>query len=263
MRYLFGDFVLDTGRVELLARGRPVPLEKKSFEILTYLIEHRDRVVPKEELLEIGWDGRIVSDTALSSQIKAIRRVLGDDGRTQRVLRTRHGVGFHFVAGVTVEAPDATGGAPAPVPVSAVPRHAKPAIAVLPFKNLSSDEALKHFADGLAEDVITGLAGIGRFDVAPRSSSFAPRLRALTAREAAAELGVQFILEGAVRLFGDRIRVTGELIDAAAETQLWNERYDRRYEDGFALQDEIAAEIVSRVGRDLGGDGADEARQDA
>ncbi len=255
---MFGDFVLDTGRVELVARGRPVPLEKKSFELLTYLIEHRDRVVPREELLEIGWDGRIVSDTALSSQIKAIRRVLGDDGRAQRILRTRHGVGFHFVAAVSVESPGETGGAPAP----AAPRSGKPAIAVLPFKNLSSDEDLKHFADGLAEDVITGLAGIGRFDVAPRSSSFAPRLRALTAREAAAELGVQFILEGAVRLFGDRMRVTGELIDAGTETQLWNERYDRRFEDGFALQDEIATEIVSRVGRELRVAGAAESRQD-
>ena len=88
------------GAVRAAARRAPVPLEPQAFDVLVYLVAHRDRVVPKEELMDAIWGGRFVSETAVTSRIKQVRRALGDDGQAQRVIRTVHGRGYRFVADV-------------------------------------------------------------------------------------------------------------------------------------------------------------------
>ncbi|MET0578777.1 MAG: transcriptional regulator, partial [Ilumatobacteraceae bacterium] len=108
MKVAFGSFELDTDAVELRELGQPVPLEPKVFDVLAYLVRHRDRVVPKEELLDELWGGRFVSESALSSCIRHVRRVVGDDGSAQRFVRTAHGRGYRFVAPVIDAAPDAS-----------------------------------------------------------------------------------------------------------------------------------------------------------
>jgi DNA-binding winged helix-turn-helix (wHTH) protein len=100
MRYIFGDYVLDTQRHELHHAGEPVPLRRRAFQVLAYLVTHRDRVVSKQELLEQLWPDQFIGDAALASCLKALRRALGERGRTPRYLRTLHGQGYRFVAHV-------------------------------------------------------------------------------------------------------------------------------------------------------------------
>src|SRR5256885_6815046 len=105
MRYLFGDYVLDTQRAELHGAGEPVQLRRKAFQVLAYLLAHRERVVPKQELLEYLWPDPFVGDEALTSCVRTLRQVLGERGRTPRFLRTVHGRGYRFVAPVAVHEP--------------------------------------------------------------------------------------------------------------------------------------------------------------
>ncbi len=123
----------------------------------------------------------------------------------------------------------------------------RPSIAVLPFANLSGDAEQDYFADGMVEDIITGLARIKWLFVIARNSSFAYKGRAVDVKQAARELGVRYVLEGSVRRAGNRVRVTGQLIEAEAGRHVWAERYDRTLEDVFALQDELTLSVVAAI----------------
>ena len=118
MRYLFGDYILDTQRAELHGVGAPIKLRRKAFQVLAYLLAHRDRVVPKHELLEHLWPDQFVGDAVLKVCITALRKALGDRGRAPRFVRTLHGQGYRFVA--IVEVP---GHRPADDVPPAPPRH--------------------------------------------------------------------------------------------------------------------------------------------
>ena len=166
MRFHFGDHVLDPERRELQRGGAPVAVEPQVFDLLFHLVRNRDRVLSKEDLVELVWGGRSISDTTISSRIKTARRAVGDNGAEQRVIRTMARKGVRFVAEVRQEATStplpalaATAVVPAP---SASPRSLalpnKPSIAVLPFTNMSSDPEQEYFADGIAEDIITALS---------------------------------------------------------------------------------------------------------
>ena len=100
MAVAFAGMELDAARFELRRNGTPVPMEPQAFDVLVYLVQHRDRVVAKEELMDQIWGGRFVSETAVTSRIKQIRRALGDDGRVQNLIKTSHGRGYRFVAEV-------------------------------------------------------------------------------------------------------------------------------------------------------------------
>ena len=123
----------------------------------------------------------------------------------------------------------------------------KPAVAVLPFDNLSGDPEQAYFSDGITEDIITELARFRELLVIARNSSFAFRGKAVDVREIGRALGAGYVVEGSVRRAGDRVRITAQLIDAATGAHLWAERYDRPLEDVFAIQDEIARGIVATV----------------
>jgi DNA-binding winged helix-turn-helix (wHTH) protein len=116
MRYIFGDYVLDTQRLDLHHAGQTIKLRRKVFQVLVYLLAHRDRVVPKQELLEHLWPGQFVGEEALTSCIKALRRALGEQGRTPRFLRTLHGQGYRFVGAVGEREHDPTDEAPHALP---------------------------------------------------------------------------------------------------------------------------------------------------
>ncbi|WP_421854913.1 alpha/beta fold hydrolase [Oricola sp.] len=122
MKYVFDDFVVDIAARELLSGGHAVAVEPKVFDVLVHLIEHHDRVVSKDELIETVWSGRFISDTAVSSQVSALRRALGDDGRAQKYVKTMHGRGFRFVGSVvtSIAKPAA---AKAPAPAGGIPEQ--------------------------------------------------------------------------------------------------------------------------------------------
>jgi TolB-like protein len=123
----------------------------------------------------------------------------------------------------------------------------KPSVAVLPFSNLSGDPQQEYFADGMVDDIITGLARINWLFVIARNSTFSYKGRAVNVKQVGRELGVRYVLEGSVRKAGRNVRVTGQMIDASTGVHVWAERYDRSSEDIFALQDEIALSAVGAI----------------
>ena len=123
----------------------------------------------------------------------------------------------------------------------------KPSIAVLPFQNMSGDPEQQYFADGMVEEIITALSRNKQLFVIARNSSFTFKGKAVDIKQAARELGVRYILEGSVRKSGNRIRITGQLIDAASGAHLWADRYDGALEDVFELQDQVAASVVGAI----------------
>lgn len=242
MIYQFGDYSMDTESLELIRNGELVGLEPQVFRLIAHLIENRNRVVGKDELIETVWDARIVSDGALSTRINSARNAVGDSGKIQAVIKTFPRRGFRFVADVVESQPR-----PFPVVSKSLPLPDKPSIAVLPFNNLSGDPEQEYFADGLAEDIITGLSKFHWFFVIARNSSFTYKGGSIDVRQVARELGVKYVLEGSVRKAGNRVRITAQLIDAQTGSHVWAERYDRDLEDIFAVQDEITQAIVGEV----------------
>ena len=136
---------------------------------------------------------------------------------------------------------------PASVERMAFPLPDKPSIAVLPFTNMSGDPEQEYFADGITEDITTGLSKFGLFFVISRNSTFAYKGVSVNVKDVARDLGVQYVLEGSVRKSGDRVRITAQLVDAIADKHIWAEKYDRELEDVFQVQDEITLSIITSV----------------
>jgi TolB-like protein len=247
LRYLFEDCLLDTDLRELRRGGEGVAVAPQVFDLLAYLIHHRERVVSKDDLIAAIWGGRIVSDAALTTRINVARSAIGDSGDEQRLIKTLPRKGFRFVGAVQ----EGEGLVVPKVAHAAEPQRAalalpdKPSIAVLPFINLSSDPEQNYFADGVVEDIITELSRFSELFVIARNSSFQYKGRATDIRQVGWELGVHYVLEGSVRRSGDRIRISAQLIDTATGAHRWAEHYDRRIEDVFAVQDEVVRTIVA------------------
>jgi len=238
-RYRFGRCSVDTGLKQVLLDGRPVETQPKAFDLLIYLLRHRDRVVDKDELLAALWPGVVVSDSALNQALRKARAMVGDDGTQQRVIRTMQRRGFRFVADVEEI------GEREPGTRTDAPREAS--VAVLPFADMSPERDQEYFCDGMTEEVITAMTRTPALKVAARTSVFAFKHRADDVREIGRRLGVASVLEGSVRKSGDRLRVTAQLIDAKSGFHLWSERWDRGVEDMLAIQDEIAERIAEAL----------------
>ena len=258
MIYRFGIYDLDTRLLELRRDDIPVSIEPQAFDVLRLLVENRDQLVSKNDLIDNVWDGRIVSEAALSSCMNAVRRAVGDDGKRQEVIRTVPRRGFRFVLPVAIddETPAVTGGEGEVSQESglrssdlnlAASIPDKPAIAVLPFRNLSGDPDQEYFADGLTEDIITTLSLWRSFPVIARNSTFAFKYPSPDIRKVGEELGARYIVQGSVRKSDDRVRITAQLIDAVTGHQVWAERYDRELVDIFELQDELTQSIAGIV----------------
>ena len=255
MRFHFENQKLDAERRELVCAGESVPIEPQVFDVLLYLLEHRDRVVRKDELFDKVWDGRIVSELTLTSRINAVRRAINDTGKDQRLLRTVARKGFRFVGEVTVEQP-ATASVPSPdhaagqagePPRLALPVLDRTAIAVLPFSNLSDEPEQEYFSDGISEDIITALSKLRWFYVIARNSSFVYKGKSVHLKQIADDLGVAYVIEGSVRKDGERVRIAAQLNEVATGSHIWAERYDRDLADVFAVQDEITESIVAAI----------------
>src|SRR5256714_2516596 len=244
--------MLDFQRRELRRRGELIDVEPQVFDLLTFLVRHRDRVVSKDDLLDGVWGGRIVSDSALTARMSALRRALGDNGETQRFIRTCPRKGVRFVAEVheTLEDgqpnSDRHAGRP-PVVQAVLPLPDKPSIAVLPFAVAGGDTEQEFLADGIAQDVITALSRYPSLFVIARNSCFTYKGRAVEVRQVGRELGVRYVLEGSLRKSGNRIRVTAQFVEAETGKDIWAERYDRDLADIFAVQDEITEAVTVAV----------------
>ncbi|MGB8756002.1 MAG: winged helix-turn-helix domain-containing protein, partial [Pseudolabrys sp.] len=193
-------------------KGEIVPIEPQVFDLLVHLVRNRDRVVTKKDLIDVVWQGRVISEATLNSRVFAARRAIGDNGEVQLFIRTHHKRGFRFVgqvensvppsdtlAAIPVRRPPAVGDSVKDQQDAALALPDKPSIAVLPFENMSGDPEQEYLADGLSEDIITGLSRQRWFFVIARNSSFAFKGETVDVRKVASELGVRYVLEGSVR----------------------------------------------------------------
>jgi TolB-like protein len=244
LRFLFADQSLDTERHELRRGADLVSVEPQVFDLLAHLLANRDRVISKDELIASIWKGRIVSDSTVTSRINAARKAIGDSGDNQNLIRTIPPKGFRFVGEVCTA--DSDGGRVAPSldetreaapTVPALPD--RPAIAVLPFKNMTGDPEQEYFSDGISEDIISALSKLRWFFVIARNSSFTYKGKSVHLKQIGEELGVGYVVEGSVRKDGNRVRITAQLSDVFTGRHVWAERYDRNLADVFAVQDEI------------------------
>jgi TolB-like protein len=244
--YLIGPFRLDVA-AEMLFRGtEPVALGQRAVALLRLLVERPGEPVSKERLLADAWPGVFVEEGNLAVQIAAVRRVLHAEPGGERWIETLPRRGYRFVGPVQIQE---QGGA---VSVSSTSDAApelpnQPSIAVLPFQNMSGDPEQEYFADGMVEEITTSLSRFRSLFVIARNSSFAYKGRAVDVKQVGRELGVRYVLEGSVRKAGGRLRITGQLIDAATGAHLWADRVDGNLEDVFDLQDQVAESVVSAI----------------
>jgi TolB-like protein len=251
---VFGDYVLDPDRRELSRGLDPIAVGPQVFDLLVYLVENRERVVSKDELLDTVWTGRIVSESTLSSHINAVRRAIGDSGGEQRLLRTVARKGFRFLSDIR-QVPSSTlalsaGTEPLAsddVAALALTLPDRPSIAVLPFVNLSGDPEQDYFADGMVEDIIAALSRSRWLFVIARNSSFAYKGQTVDVRRVGRELGVRYVLEGSVRKAAERVRITGQLIDATTGAHIWADRFQGALDDVFDLQDQLTESVVGAI----------------
>ena len=248
MLYLFEDYALDNERRELRRGQAPVAIEPKVFDLLAFVIENRQRVVSRDDLIAQVWDGRIVSESALARCISEARSAIGDDGEAQRLIKTLPRKGLRFV-GVVREVRQPSGVAEADAkpgkPATDLSLPDRPSIAVLPFDNVSGNKDQDYFCDGITDDIITELSRFSELFVIARNSSFQYKGKAVDVRQVGRELGVRCVLQGNIRRAGDRVRISVQLADAVTGAHRWAERYDRQLEDVFAVQDEVARTIVT------------------
>jgi TolB-like protein/tetratricopeptide (TPR) repeat protein len=249
LRYLFEEYAFDTDRRELHRGADVVSVAPQVFDLLDYLIRNRERVVSKDDLINAIWNGRIVSDGALTTRLNGARSAIGDSGDEQRLIKTLPRKGFRFVGQVR-EAQRPTGAEIANNPVQPPPALAlpnKPSIAVLPFQNLSADPEQEYFADGVVEDITMALSRFPWLFVIARNSSFTYKGRAVDVKQVGRELGVRYVLEGSVRKAGNRMRIAGQLIDAETGAHLWADRFEGALEDMFDLQDHVTSSVVGAI----------------
>lgn len=251
----FGDCEIDLERREISRAKRAVHVEPQVFDLLVYLVQNRDRVVSKDDLIASVWAGRIVSESTLTSRINAARTAIGDNGRDQNLIKTIPRKGLRFIGAVQDQGenePTPAGDEPPPDEIEEPLRPDlrlpdRPAIAVLPFTNMSGDPEQEYFSDGITEDIITALSKLRWFFVIARNSSFIYKGKAVHMKQVGGELGVGYVVEGSVRKSGDRVRITAQLNDVSTGSHLWAEHYDRNLTDVFAVQDEITEAIVAAI----------------
>ncbi len=188
-----------------------------------------------------------VEDSNLNVQIAALRQVL-DAGRTDgSCIQTIRGRGYRFTILVTWVEAEVQANA-AVVPVSGLPRLPdKPSLAVMPFQNMSGDPEQEYFADGMVEEIITVLSRIRWLFVIARNSSFTYKSQVVDVKQVGRELGVRYVLEGAVRKAGGRVRISVQLIDALSGTHLWAERFEGSLADVSELQDKVASNVAGGI----------------
>lgn len=226
----FGGFTLDLGKGILHRDTKPAFLRPKAHTLLTHLAQNMGRVVPKSELMDIVWPGIYVTEDSLTQSIREIRKVLGDE--KQELIRSISRRGY-MLSALTESLADA---------------GVQPIVAVLRFRNETGDPGQVPLVDGFAEDIINGLARFGTVTVLARNSSFTLSSEAKSDWSVArTRIGADYLIEGTIRRYDNRLRVSVNLIDAANLAQLWGERYDADGDEIFSIQEDIIERIVSRL----------------
>lgn len=246
MIYVFRQFELDTDRMTLRADGAAIAVEPQVFALLRLLIENRDRMVGKDEIVEKVWNGRIISDAAIASRIKSARQAIGDDGRAQALIRTVHGMGFSFVAEVTTRLAISIVASTDIAKLEPV-LDSRPSIAVLPFTLVGSVETEFPIAEALPHDLIAGLSRLRWLFVIARGSSFRFRAEQATLENVRQKLGVRYCLTGSVEVLGKALAISVELSDTQDRGVIWSERFRADIGAVHEIRDLIINAVTSAV----------------
>jgi TolB-like protein len=253
MQYRFGKCILDTAQFALFDGGCKVDVEPQVLKLLEYLIENRDRVVSRFELLDKVFGRRVVTDNALTVRIRAARTAVSDSATEQNIIATVQGGGYRFVASVNATShvtaqferrPEAESN------VSGGMRHlatAEPAVAILPFEVIGDGQGDATIARGLVHDVTTRVARSRTMLVTARGTSFQFESGAHDVREISASLGVRYVVQGAVQISGNKIRVSIGLASAESGQEVGSWQYNKPLGDVLVMQDELAELIVSSI----------------
>lgn len=256
MIYRLGEFSLDTDRAELTGADGAVALEPKAYDLLLLLIERRERVVSKEQVIEAVWGGRFISDAAVSTVVKSLRKALGDDGGTQRFVRTIRSRGYRFVADVAPLAPrpalaarplsredgDRPDVGPRPAPASSQPR-----LAILPFRRLGWSGELGVVADAVPADLIAGISRLRWLRVVAQESTFHFRGLDPNLEAVRAGLGATYALSGTIEVQGRRILTSVELSDLRSGVVVWADQFPGSLDDIHQTRGAIATAVLSAL----------------
>ena len=245
----FAAFTLDFDGCSLSrADGGDVPLTHKEFVLLREFVRHPGRVLSRDYLLD-ALAGRRADpfDRSIDVLVGRLRRKIEPDATRPTLVVTVPGEGYKLAAPIEVHAikPASEAAAPTPRdstrdgPDARLALPDKPSIAVLPFHNMSGDPEQDYFADGMVEDIVTGLSRIKWLFVIARNSSAVFKGKAVDVRQVGQDLGVRYLLEGGVRKSGGRVRITTQLVEAETGAHLWADKFDGNLEDIFDLQDQI------------------------
>src|SRR5262245_44127426 len=251
--YILGPFRLDAQTDTLFRGGEPVSLGQRAVAVLRVRVEQRGIPVSKDELMDAAWAGSSVEESNLAVQIAALRRVFGEESGGENWIETLPRRGYRFVGPASIRDEGALTAASqaANFPMAAGSSNPtlpdRPSIAVLPFQNISAYPEQEYFADGMADEIITALSRFPSLFVIARNSTFTYKGRAVDVKQVARELGVRYVLEGSVRKAGNRVRFTGQLIDATTGGNIWADRFDGALEDVFELQDQVTARVVGAI----------------
>jgi TolB-like protein len=236
----FGTFEVDLQSRELRKHGLRIRLAQKPFQILELLLNAGGQVVTRESLRKKLWpDTHVGYEHSLNTAVNTLRDLLGDSAHNPRYIETLPRLGYRFISPVTL-------------PPSAL-RTQKKMLVVLPFENLSGDSGQDFFADGVTEEITAQIGQISpkRLGVIARTSAALYKGVRKSVSEIAAELGVDYILEGSVRKSAGSVRITTQLIAAADQSHLWSASYDRELGDVLVVQSETAREITKSLAVEL------------
>ena len=245
MELVFGEYLLDTRRRELRQVDTVCPVEPQVFDLLAYLAQHRDRVVPRQELFDELWTGKVVTDSTLSSRIKAARQAVGDNGQSQHTIATVHGHGYRFIAEVTESGPSVSSDALAP------PHQDQPTLVVLPFAHNPGSESAAWLAEVFSEDIGIALARIPGFVVISRNTAAYYSDREFTINQVGRELGTDYVIEGSVWEIGTRLRVAVQLLDTRTGQFVWADRSEIDADKLTDFQGDVIRNIVNRIEPEL------------
>ncbi len=282
-RFRVGEWLVEPSLGRLTRGGEQVSIRPKVMDLLVCLARKQNQVVSADDMIDELWAGAVVTSESVYFSINQLRKALGDDKSDPTYIETISKRGYRLIAAVEtgVTGTPARGRSLLPRPAAlaglaglaallllavfgtgffdggvepplAVPGVPAKSIAVLPFVNMSSDPEQEYFSDGISEEILNVLAQVPDLQVAARTSSFLVQKQNLDISEIARQLKVSTVLEGSVRKFGNRIRISAQLINAADGFHIWSETYDRELDDLFAVQDEISRAIVGSLKEHLG-----------
>src|ERR1043166_5078867 len=239
----FGHFRIEPDSRTLFRGGTPVKVGARAFDLLCALAAAGGEVVSKEALMDQVWPGQVIEENALQAQISTLRKVLDPDNTDIPYLVTvpHRGYRLFLSRSDSSSSGEETSTSDQNVTIPGT------SIAVLPFQNLTSDPEQDYFADGVVEDIISGLARSKWLFVIARNFSFSYKGRQVDVRQVGRDLGVRYLLEGSIRKTETRRRVTCQLLEAKTGTHILTERYDRLIDDIFEVQDDITEHVVGAI----------------